>query len=125
VKEQITEAELDKKNWDGRYENCWDEVKGRFANEPNVELVRGAVPDALQSVKATCVSYCSIDMNCAAPEVDALEFVWPILSDGGLIVFDDYGFPKHEVQRVQLDGAAKSLGCSILTLPTGQGLLVK
>ncbi|PLX66986.1 MAG: hypothetical protein C0603_09970 [Denitrovibrio sp.] len=111
---------------DGRYPDCWDEVSNRFSKYDNVKPIRGAVPDVLPEIEnLDKVSYCSIDMNCAAPEVAALEYVWPKLSNGGLIIFDDYGFPKHQVQRDSLDEIASGFGRSIYTLPTGQGLLVK
>ena len=66
-----------------------------------------------------------IDMNCAPPEVAALEYLWPRLVPGALVLLDDYGYQRHELQKDAMDGLAARLGVSILSLPTGQGLLVR
>jgi hypothetical protein len=90
-----------------------------------VHIVRGPVPDTLPSANISNVAYLSIDMNCTQPEIDALEYFWPLLVSGGLVVLDDYGFPGHEAQKAGADKVAKSVGVKVLTLPTGQGLLLK
>jgi hypothetical protein len=62
-------------------------------------------------------------MNCVAPEIAALEFFHPKMVKGGVIVLDDYGFPKHIHQKKAFDQFAVEKGISILALPTGQGII--
>jgi len=107
------------------YEDCYDFVKRSFADYSNVNIIRGPVPDILPSADISKVAYLSIDMNCTQPEVDALDYFWPRLVSGGVVVLDDYGFPGHEAQKAGADRVAESVGVKVLTLPTGQGLLVK
>lgn len=107
------------------YEECYESVQATFSKYHNVTLVRGAVPDTLDKLTCDAVSYAHIDMNVAYPECEALKFVWPKLVDGGVIVFDDYGWNGHREQRLGLDSVVKQFGELILELPTGQGLLVK
>lgn len=107
------------------YEECYEFVKASFADYANVHIVRGPVPDTLPSANISKVAYLSIDMNCTQPEIDALEYFWPLMVSGGLVVLDDYGFPGHEAQKAGADKVATSVGVKVLTLPTGQGLLVK
>jgi hypothetical protein len=64
-------------------------------------------------------------MNCAAPEKAALEFFYPKLVSGGVVVFDDYGHRGHDLQKQLADSVAARYGNTILTLPTGQGFLIK
>ena len=64
-------------------------------------------------------------MNYPAPESAALQVVLPRLSQGGFIVFDDYGWWGYSAQKRVLDPIAATHGFSILELPTGQGLLMK
>jgi hypothetical protein len=71
------------------------------------------------------VAFLHLDMNCALPERSALEFFWPRLSLGGVVLFDDYTYFGHNSQTEEIDAAARSLGIRILALPTGQGLIVK
>jgi hypothetical protein len=47
------------------------------------------------------------------------------MTQGGVILFDDYSFHGYGPQKIALDEAAKSLGVKIASLPTGQGLLIK
>jgi len=130
VEEQITPEE--KKlgaDW-MPYEECYEEVKNRFAEFLNVELIRGAVPDTLPLVKAEKISYLSLDMNCAAPEIAAAEYFWGKLTPGSVIVLDDYGWKQDGgelrlVQKRAFDKFAAERGDKVLSLPTGQGLIFK
>jgi hypothetical protein len=42
-----------------------------------------------------------------------------------MVLLDDYAYLGHEEQTHALDEAAKSFGVEILSLPTGQGILMK
>lgn len=114
-----------KRSRDMGYVDVYEQVKETFKEFPNVELVKGPIPDTLPLVPAKAIAYLSIDMNCVAPEVAALEFFWDKLVSGGIVLFDDYGFPGHEGQKHAHDAFATGKGVSILALPTGQGLIVK
>jgi hypothetical protein len=92
----------------------------------NVEVIRGSVPDTLPLVTATRIAFLSIDMNCVAPEVAALEFFWDKLVSGAVVVLDDYGYlNQHDEQRKAHDLFAQSKKVEILVLPTCQGLMLK
>jgi len=105
--------------------DCFEEVKETFSQFPNVKLVKGSVPATLDQVTSDKLAYVSIDMNAAYPEVQAAKFAWPRMSNGAMMLFDDYGFRAHATQREMLDQWAEGEGVSILALPTGQGLVVK
>ncbi len=107
------------------YTDCYDFVRNSFAKFENAKVVRGVVPDVLHTIDFRKVAYLSIDMNCAEPEVAALEHFWPLMESGGIIVLDDYGFPGHEWQKTSADKFAARVDTKILQLPTGQGLLIK
>ena len=118
-------SEADKAAYKNKYEDCYEFVKKSFKDKPNVIIVRGVVPDSLHTVEINKVAYLSIDMNCVQPEVKALEYFWPKLSSGAIVILDDYGFSGHEAQKEGADNFAVTAGVRILTLPTGQGLIVK
>ncbi len=107
------------------YTNVWDVAARNFSPYPNARLVKGIVPETLSTVDIDRVSYLSIDMNIAFPERAALEFFWPKLSPGGTVIFDDYAFAGHSLQQRTINEFARSVGLSVLTLPTGQGLMQK
>ena len=76
-------------------------------------------------VPSTKIAYISIDMNCVQPEIAALEYFWPKMVTGGVVVHDDYGMSAFINQKIALDAFAESRGVKVLTMPTGQGLLFK
>lgn len=108
-----------------KYQTCYDEVKDTFKGYPNVEIIKGTVPDTLSLVKTDKVCFLSIDMNCAIPEVAAAEFFWDKLVSGSVIVLDDYGGWGHIVQKKAFDKFSEERGVQVLSLPTGQGLIFK
>lgn len=125
--EQMSEEEREKRINDNEryYPDCYDMVKESFLPYPNMRLVRGTVPDTLAGLGIEKVAYLSIDMNVAKAELAAIEYFWPKLSPGAPVVLDDYGWTSCETQKKVLDEFAARMGTSILTLPTGQGLLFK
>jgi O-methyltransferase len=122
--EQISERERERAALH-HYVDCYEATKAKFVGFPNARLVRGRIPETLPAAPVDKVSYLSIDMNIAKPERDAIEFFWPKLSRGGIVVLDDYAFGGYDAQHETMDEFASSVGVGILTLPTGQGLIVK
>ena len=109
----------------GAYVCDFDRVRSNFAEWPEVRLVRGPVPRVLSEFDTVRAAFLHIDMNSAAPEVAALEFFWPRMDAGGVILLDDYACAGHEQQKHAMDELAKGLGADILSLPTGQGVIIK
>ncbi len=108
------------------YEECYEEVAASFAEWPRCRLVRGMVPDTLAQFPADRrVAYLSIDMNIVAPEIAAIEFFWDKLVPGAMVLLDDYAWATHRAQRRAFDAFAREHDRLILTLPTGQGLLIR
>lgn len=120
----IEEKKLGIHNYLGSYKNVLDGVKKTFEGH-HVEIIKGAVPDTLPLCKAEKIAYLSIDMNCVEPEIAAANFFWDKIVPGGVIVLDDYGFSQHINQKIAFDNFAKEKNISILSLPTGQGIIFK
>jgi hypothetical protein len=100
-------------------------VIDNFAQWKCVRIVVGAVPDTLSQVNAASIAYLHLDMNCAPPEVAALEYFWPRLSPGAPVLLDDYAYVYCEPQKAAMDAFAQRHRVAICSLPTGQGLLLK
>ena len=109
----------------GAYETDVARVRANFAEWSNAIVVQGAVPDVLPSVDAASIAFLHLDMNCAYPERAALEYFWDRLSPGAFVLLDDYAYHGFESQAEAIDAVARSLGFDVLSLPTGQGLIMK
>jgi hypothetical protein len=107
------------------FSECYAIAQANFAPYPRAHLVRGKVPETLASVPIEDVAYLSLDMNVAEPEVAALEFFWEKLVPGAPVLLDDYGWLGYRPQKEAMDDFAARHGLEILTLPTGQGLLLR
>lgn len=109
----------------GAYVTDLDRVRANYSEWPNVEIHQGAIPEILPDLRIGNIAFLHIDLNCAAPERAALEFFWNQLSPGALVLFDDYVYTGYSSQTEAIDSAARTLGIKVLSLPTGQGLIVK
>lgn len=100
-------------------------VRANFAEWPGAKIIPGPVPETLGQIDSDNFAFAHIDMNCAAPEIAAIEFVWPRLKEGGVVLLDDYGYIGYRSQKIAMDDFARRVGGAILSLPTGQGLMIK
>lgn len=121
----LTESEKAMGKTGGGYEPCIDIVNKVFGELDFVRIIKGLIPDTLELVKAEKISFLHIDMNCVFPESEALKFFWPKLVKGGVVIFDDYGWMDYREQKIAHDEFASKVGLKIMTLPTGQGMLIK
>lgn len=100
-------------------------VRSNYSQWPRVSFIQGTIPTVFSLLELERIAFVHIDLNCAAPEAAALEYCWPQLSKGGLVLLDDYAYSGCSQQGDMLDKMAHRLKAEILTLPTGQSLLLK
>jgi Macrocin-O-methyltransferase (TylF) len=109
----------------GFYVQGVEPVIDNFAQWKNVRIIQGPVPDTLGQVFAEKIAFLHLDMNCALPEVAALEYLWGRLVPGAFILLDDYAYIGYGVQKSAMDKVAQAKGVAIASLPTGQGFFIK
>jgi hypothetical protein len=107
------------------YHDVFEVVRRHFSKYPNVEIVRGAIPQTLNRVTPQKVAYLSIDLNVPEPEMAAGAHFWPRLAAGACVLLDDYNYSGYLEQRRAWNAFAENRGVDILPLPTGQGLIIK
>ena len=100
-------------------------VAHTFRDRKNVRFVEGLLPTSLARVDTQVIAFLHIDLNSAEPEVRSLEFLWPRLTTGALVLLDDYAYVGSEAQYAAMNLFAEAHGVRILTLATGQGLLIR
>jgi hypothetical protein len=109
----------------GAYVTDLERVRANFSEWPNAVVIQGAVPGVLATLDVGRVAFLHLDMNCALPEQAALEFFWSRLSPGGIVLLDDYAYYGNDSLAEAIDSVSTRLGFRVLSLPTGQGLIVK
>ncbi|MFZ4671985.1 MAG: TylF/MycF/NovP-related O-methyltransferase, partial [Flavobacterium sp.] len=84
------------------YANSKDEVKERFKQWPNVKLVDGLLPASINKTidSIRSISFLHVDLNHFQAEISSLEILYEKVSNGGLLLLDDYANPGRDIQRV-------------------------
>lgn len=84
----------------------------------------GYIPDSLTMIPPppNSIGYLHIDLNSSKPTLDALEFFFPRLLRGGVILFDDYGWKEYEESKIKIDEFLKDKPGILLVMPTGQAI---
>jgi len=109
----------------GNYSNITIErVKKNLSEFNNVVYHPGYIPESLHleppSLKQ--ISYMHIDLNSAMPTVAALEYFFPILARGGIVLFDDYGWIEYGPTKKAVDKFFADKPGILMPLPTGQSI---
>ena len=107
------------------YTTSLDTVQKNFAEWEKVQIIAGAIPETLAAVTAERIAYLHLDMNCTPPEVAAFEHFWHRLVPGAFVLLNDCAYKGFEPQKIAMDGAARAVVVQIMSLPTGQGLMIK
>lgn len=106
--------------------NYYNEILNNFKNFPSVNIIQGKVPEILKKLNINKISFLHLDMNNGYAEIQAFDFFFHKISTGGLILLDDYSYDEmFREMKNKWDFYAKENNFEILTLPTGQGLIIK
>ena len=121
-----TEAEaakhLDRKP---TYAESVDEVRANFSEWDRVKIIQGPVPETLRQIETRSIAYLHLDMNCTPPEIAAISELWDRLVPGAPILLDDYAYRGYREQKLAMDNFARSVGAAVLSVPTGQGVMIR
>jgi len=87
---------------------------------------KGYIPDSFKTAQnPENLVWLHIDLNASASTLDALNYFWDKLENGGLVLFDDYALPGYQdTQRLIEEWFASKTG-TLLHLPTGQAMIIK
>ncbi len=112
----------------GRYAELQQQrTKRNLAGFESVELVAGELPGTLARLsfaEGEGLAFVHIDLNVAKPTLDCVHALFPMLTRGGVMLFDDFGWSPHADTRTILKDVLPGLGM-FLMMPTGQGMLIK
>jgi hypothetical protein len=86
---------------------------------------KGWIPDRFAEVQDCKFCFVHIDVDLHQPTRDSLEFFYPRMSDGGIIVCDDYGFTTCPGATEAFDVFLADKPEAILALPGGGGFMIK
>ena len=85
----------------------------------------GIIPASFAGLEADTIAFAHIDLDIYQGILDSCRFIYPRLSPGGIIVFDDYGFMSCPGAREAVDQFFADKPEVPLVLPTGQAIMFK
>lgn len=100
-------------------------VKRVLADTKDVHFYEGLVEDTLPLAGIEKASFVHIDLDIHSAIKASVEYFWPRLSPGGIIVFDDYGFPTCPGARKAVDDFFHNLPVKPFLLPFGSCFVQK
>jgi O-methyltransferase len=90
-----------------------------------VEFHAGYIPHTFTGLDQARIAFVHIDVDIYQSVIDCCEFTFPRLSTGGVMVFDDSGFPPCPGARLAVDEFAARTDTVPIVLPTGQAVIIK
>jgi len=115
---------------DGDYWTPGDmSIDARYARERlstfDAEVHEGWIPGVLGSADVDRLCFVHIDVDLYEPTLATLEWLYPRLSAGGLVVCDDSGFLTCPGARRAIDEFMSGRSDPVLEPPTGQTVILK
>lgn len=86
---------------------------------------KGWVPERFQEVESRRFAFVHIDVDLYEPTRDSLEFFYPRMNPGGIIVCDDYNFTSCPGATKAIDDSLAHRPEKMIGLSGGGGYLVK
>jgi hypothetical protein len=124
-KQNLLESELD--SVDRYSELNLNETKNNLKNYSKlIEYHKGDIPEIFKNIQfPNSIVYMHIDLNSTKPTIHSLEYFYPKLVSGGVILFDDYGWNNHKDTKHAVDIFFKNKSGILLHLPTAQAIFYK
>lgn len=107
------------------YAETVEATRANFSEWERVSIVQGDVRKVLQDQPISKIAFLHVDLNHADTEVWAIRELWPRLSQGGLMLLDDFANLGREEQHDSLILLAKELDFEVLYTASGQGIVIK
>jgi hypothetical protein len=106
----------------GAFAATLDQVQENLRAFPGIAFHPGWIPDAFEGLPERDYRFVNIDVDLYEPTLETLEYFYPRLRPGGLMVSDDYSWPgaRHAIDTFTARNTAR-----LETTPLGQAILRK
>ncbi len=109
----------------GAYSASLDAVKKVLYEFPNVKLHKGWIPESFNELPNLTFKFVHIDLDLYEPIIGSLEYFYPKLVHGGIIVCDDYGSLYWPGAKKAVEEFAANTGLQFISLSSGQAVFIK
>lgn len=122
--DQIPDAKL--RPWQaGEMSSSQAETLSNLQGFSNMHIHPGWLPDSLDVVSELRFRMVHIDVDLHAPTLGCLQFFYPRMNTGGVILLDDYGSLICPGAKLAVDQFMQDKPEPVTLMTTGQGLIIK
>jgi O-methyltransferase len=102
-----------------------DDAKQVLAEFTHTVFLPGWIPERFADAETRIFSFVHIDVDLYQPTKDSIEFFYPRLQPGGILLCDDYGFGTCPGATKAMDNYLTDKPEKMLSLCSGGGFLIK
>lgn len=96
-----------------------------LVGDEGVEFHAGFIPASFVGLACGEVAFAHVDLDLHDAILESCKFIYPRLTKGAVMVFDDYGFPSCPGARIAVDGFFRDKPEFPMVLPTAQAIVHK
>lgn len=110
----------------GAFRGSLEVVKTTLRDFPRIEYHRGWIPQSFEGIPEKKYKFVHLDLDLYVPIKGSVEYFYPRMVKGGVIVIDEYGFIRWPGARKAVDEFCDEHGLTTpVSLTTGNGVLIK
>lgn len=106
-------------------DTSFDDVKSYFSDCPNVEIRKGYFPETARGLEDRKFCFVYLDADLYQSTKDGLQFFYPRMVPGGIIMFDDYQTKNWPGVEKAVREFQKEHQISPVTTTWWQGLIIR
>jgi O-methyltransferase len=119
-------SEFDGKHWrEGDLSCPMKTVTENLSEFNNISIHKGWIPQCFSEVEHKSFCFVHIDVDLYQPTLDSIEFFYPRMNKGGLILCDDYGFTTCPGAKKAINEFLQDKKEKMVSLSGGGGFLIK
>ena len=107
------------------YTAAIDQVRKSLSAFPGIILHKGWIPEILSEIPERKYRFVHIDLDLYDPIIKSLEYFYPRLLPGGILVIDDYGYLDFPGAKKAVDEFCEAHRLQPICLTTGNAALIK
>ena len=122
---EVTDAQLDRHTSGDFADTSLEGVQRTVGKADHVHFHKGWIPNTFDAVQGERFCFAHVDLDLYQGVRDSLEFLYPRMPTGGVIISDDYGFASCPGARKAIDEFLLDKPEKPLAMLTGQALIIK
>lgn len=91
----------------------------------NARILEGVFPEQTGQAAEGRIRFCHSDVDVYQSTRDIIDWVWPRLVPGGIMVFDDYGFSRTDGITRVVEEAGRRRDCAAIYNLNGHAVMIK